>query len=159
MQKLILAVDPGYDRCGVAIVDASAGVGSEKLVFSHCIETDKKKDFYQRLLDIADFAEALMKKYDITHFAIEKLFFNTNQKTASKVSEVRGVLLYLARKYELTILEYTPLQIKLAITGNGRADKRAVYEMLPKIIKIEKNIKLDDEFDAIACGLTASVVD
>ena len=153
----ILAIDPGYDRCGVAIVDAHS-VGGEVLVFSDCIETKKSDSYYARLKQVLDAVDTLADLHKPNIFAIENLFFNTNQKTASKVSEVRGALLYLAMKKGLEIKEFTPLQIKLAVAGNGRADKRAVYEILPKLIKIDKKIKLDDEFDAIACALTASAL-
>ncbi len=153
----ILGIDPGYDRCGVAVLEASS-VGSERLTFSHCIETNKKDDYHKRLFDVTSQVKQIIELYKPDLFAIENLFFNTNQKTATKISEIRGTLLYLALEKNIKILELTPLQIKLAVAGNGRADKKAVYEILPKLIKIEKNIKLDDEFDAIACALTASAL-
>ncbi len=156
MQKNILAIDPGYDRCGVAVLDVSSGVGKESLVFSDCIETDKKLAFEDRLYEVVSCIEELIQAHKPDVFAIETLFFNTNQKTATKVSEVRGALLYLAKKYNLQIEEFTPLQIKVATTNSGRATKKEVYEMVKRLVKIEKSIKLDDEFDAIACALTCS---
>ncbi len=158
MSKIIVGIDPGYDRCGVAVIDASAGVGNEELLFSTCIETNKQDDYYNRLEKVGTEVSEILKRYNVDIFAIESLFFNKNQKTATKISELKGILLFLAQKQKLNIFEYTPLQIKMAITGMGRADKRAVYELLPKLIKINKKIKLDDEFDAIACALTASVL-
>ncbi len=153
----VLAVDPGYDRCGLAVLDAPS-VGSEILLYSTCVQTNKKDSYYLRLKQILDKANQLINKHKPSHLAIEKLFFNSNQKTASQVSEVRGAFIYLAIKENLEILEFTPLQIKLAVAGNGRADKKAIYDILPKLIDIEKEIKLDDEYDAIACALTASVM-
>ncbi len=153
----ILAVDPGYDRCGLAVLDAPS-VGSESLLYSSCVQTNKKDTYYLRIKQILKEAEELINLHKPSHLAIEKLFFNSNQKTASQVSEVRGAFLFLALKENLEILEFTPLQIKLAVTGNGRADKKAIYEILPKLIKIGKEIKLDDEYDAIACALTASAM-
>jgi len=86
--------------------------------------------------------------------AIENLFFNSNQKTALKVSEARGIIMYQALSGGLKVFEYTPLQIKIAITGYGRGDKKQVTDMLHHLIKIDKKIKYDDEYDAIAVGLT-----
>jgi len=154
MQKNIIAIDPGYDRCGVAVIDVSTG--KEKLIFSDCIETDKKNDFVDRLYKVVSSVDTVIKLYNPCVFAMETLFFNTNQKTASKVSEVRGALLYLAKKHNLKIEEFTPLQIKVATTNSGRATKKEVYDMVQRLIKIDKKIKLDDEFDAIACALTCS---
>ncbi len=151
--KTVLAIDPGYDRCGFAVL--SYGV-EEKLLESGCIETDKKDSFYSRLLFVLEEIEKIIKRGDIDELAIENLFFNTNQKTASKVAELRGAVLYLAAKNKLDIYEYTPLQIKQAVTSSGRADKKAVYTMVNSLLKIDKNIKLDDEYDAIACALTHS---
>ncbi len=153
----VIAIDPGYDRCGVAILDAKA-IGEEQLIFSTCIQTDKKDSYYKRLKQIIDSVEEIINLNNPDFFAIENLFFNKNQKTATKVAETRGALLALALKQNLEIMEFTPLQIKLATTGNGRADKRAVYEILPHLLKIDKEIKLDDEFDAIACAITASAL-
>jgi crossover junction endodeoxyribonuclease RuvC len=157
--KLILGIDPGYDRCGVCIVDKSKGLGNEVLVFSDCIETDRKDNFYKRLFHVLENIEQIILIYKPDTLAIEKLYFNTNQKTATNVSEIRGAIIYLALKFNLKIKEYTPLQIKSAITSSGKADKRALYEMIPRLIKINKKIKLDDEFDAIATALTCSAVD
>jgi len=156
MSKIILGVDPGYDRCGVSVLDASSGVGNEELIFSVCVETSKKDTYYKRLKQVLDEIESVIQTYKPNILAIENLFFNKNQKTVTKISEIRGAIIYLALKHKMQIQEFTPLQIKVATTGAGRADKKAVYEMLPKIIKIKKEIKLDDEFDAIACALTCS---
>ncbi|MCX6755818.1 MAG: crossover junction endodeoxyribonuclease RuvC, partial [Candidatus Nomurabacteria bacterium] len=93
-------------------------------------------------------------EYKPTALAIEKLFFTTNQKTVMGVAEARGVIVYSAIKHGLKIFEYTPPQIKIAVTGYGKSDKSAVMSMVPKLIKIEKIIKSDDELDAIAIGLT-----
>ena len=156
MTRIILGVDPGYDRCGVSVLDATSGVGNENLLFSDCIETSKKNTYYERFKQVLDEIEGVIQIYKPNTLAIENLFFNKNQKTVTKISEIRGAIIYLALKHKMQVQEFTPLQIKVATTGAGRADKKAVYEMLPKIIKIEKKIKLDDEFDAIACALTCS---
>ena len=77
-----------------------------------------------------------------------------NQKTAIDVAGVRGMLFYIAKKHSLSVFEYTPLQIKMAVTGYGKSDKKQVTDMVTKLIKIDKKIKFDDEYDAIAVGLT-----
>ncbi len=155
---LIIGVDPGYDRCGVAVIDRSQGIGNEKLLFSTCIQTDKKQDFVDRLKAVLEEVNETLKKYKPDVLAIESVFFNTNQKTATKVAETKGAIMAAAIQNSTKILELTPLQIKLAITNSGRADKKAIYQMLQKLIQIEKQIKLDDEYDAIACALTASAL-
>lgn len=147
----VLAIDPGYDRLGIAVVEKE---NEEKLIFSETFSTDKKLDFIERLFLVSSEVEKIIKRYQPEYFAIEKLFFNTNQKTATNVSEVRGALIFVALKAGLKVFEYTPLQIKTAVTGYGRADKKQMITMLEKLIKIEKEIKHDDEYDAIACALT-----
>ena len=150
----ILAIDPGYDRCGVAVLEKHEN--KERLIFSHCIQTNKKDDFYTRIAEITDFIEKIIQEYKPDILAIEKLYFNTNQKTAILVAQTSGAIISLALKNKMQIFEYTPLQIKIATTGSGRASKKELYEFLPKLIKIDKKIKLDDEYDAIACALTCS---
>ncbi len=156
MQKKVLGVDPGYDRCGIAIIEKKEN--KEELIFSDCIETSKNNDYYFRFQQVIESIENLIEKEKPDVLAIENVFFNKNQKTSSKISEIRGAIIYLALKNKIKVNEYTPLQIKLAVTGNGRADKKSIYTLLPKLIKINKKIKLDDEFDAIACALTEFVL-
>lgn len=149
----IIAIDPGYERIGIAILEKNTG-GKETLLFSECLKTSPKEKHEKRLKTIGDEIGSLIKKYRPEALAIETLFFETNAKTAMKVSEARGVILYEAGKNGLTVAEYTPLQIKAAVTGYGKSDKNQVIFMVEKLIKIPKPIKYDDEYDAIACGLT-----
>jgi crossover junction endodeoxyribonuclease RuvC len=146
-ETIVIAIDPGYDRLGLAILDKN------KLIFSDCITTQKTGPFEKRLLLVGEKVEVLVKKYRPTHLAIEDLFFSSNQKTAMKVSMVGGMISFIALKNGLEIKKYTPAQIKVAITGHGRADKGQVSDMVKRLIKIKKNIKYDDELDAIATGL------
>ena len=148
----VLAIDPGYERLGVAVIEKEKG--KEKLIFSNTLKTSPKKDFIQRLFEIGVEVEKIIQEHQPEFFAIEKLFFNSNQKTATNVSEIRGALIFLALKNKMKVFEFTPLQIKVAITGQGRADKKQVMFMIDRLIKIEKEVKYDDEYDAIACGLT-----
>ena len=148
----VLAIDPGYERLGVAVIEKVDG--KEKLIFSDTFQTSSKNDFIDRMFQIGQEIEKVIEKYQPEFFSIEKLFFNSNQKTATNVSEIRGSLIYIALKNKMKVFEYTPLQIKAAVTGQGRADKKQVMFMIDRLIKIEKEIKYDDEYDAIACGLT-----
>jgi len=149
----IISIDPGYDRFGLAIIDKDIK-GNHSLIFSNCIETKKEDSFEERLYQIGVELEETIKKYKPEILAIEKLFFNTNQKTAMNVSQARGMVLYVGKKFGLTIYEYTPIQIKVAITGYGRSNKDQIISMIPRLIKIKEEIKRDDEWDAIAVGLT-----
>lgn len=149
----IISIDPGYEKLGIAIIEKELQ-GREKILFSECFKTDKKLSHEKRLFLAGTEIEKIIEEYAPKYLAIENLFINTNQKTAMKVSEMRGVILYLAEKNNLEVAEYTPPQIKLAVTGSGNADKKAIIKMLPMLVKIEKIIKEDDEYDAIAVGLT-----
>ena len=151
----ILSIDPGYERVGISILEKiSNGSGGEKLIYSDCFKTSAELPFLERLQLVGDEVERVIKKHKPSVFAIEKLFFNTNQKTATMVSEVRGALIYIALKNKIKVYEYTPLQIKVAVCGDGHGDKKQVVAMVKNLIKIEKEIKYDDEYDAIAVGLT-----
>lgn len=153
----VLACDPGYNRLGIAVVDRDAAKGNRRdtLVYSACITTEKSLALPDRLLDIADAFVTLINKYTPEFIALESLFFNKNQKTAMAVAEARGVLLYLARKHNCTVYEYSPQQIKIAVTGYGKSDKRQVMDMVKRLIPTVPNGVLDDEYDAIAIGITA----
>lgn len=151
----IIGIDPGFERVGIAIIEKEPKQ-KELLVYSECFKTDSKLPFYERILLIGNKIEEIIKKYNPEKMAIEKLFFTNNQKTAMGVSEARGVIIYTGIKNGLDIHEYTPPEIKIAVTGYGKSDKSAVMSMVPKLIKIEKEIKSDDELDAIAIGLTCS---
>lgn len=148
MQNRVLAIDPGFERLGIAILE------KDKLIYSDCFKTSPKDDFYTRLKQIGEEIERIIKEFEPTALAIETLFFKNNQKTAMHVAETRGVVAYEASKKGLSVFEFTPLQIKIAVTGYGRSDKDQVTFMVPKLIKINKKIEHDDEFDAIAVGLT-----
>lgn len=149
----VLAIDPGYGRCGVAVVEKSAG-GKETLLYSDCIETSPSSDFPARLKEVADECARLIKTYAPDCVAMEKLYFSNNQKTAMQVSEVRGALINCASGFGLTVAEYTPGEVKSAVASSGSADKKQVAAMLHMLMKIEKPIKHDDEYDAIAVAVT-----
>jgi len=148
----VLAIDPGYERCGVAVIERTGR--KEQLLYSDCIQTSKELPFHERLSIIASECGRLIGEYAPTAVAIEKLYFNANKKTAMAVSEVRGALINTALERRLVVSEYTPSQIKVAVTGYGNADKKQIILMVQKLIKIEKEIRFDDEYDAIAIGIT-----
>lgn len=151
----IIGIDPGFDRLGVAVVDKQGTV--ETLIFSTCITTSKKDSFEERLGCIGKELVSIFSTYKGDELAIETLFFTKNQKTIITVAEVRGICLFLAHSHNLTIFEYSPPQIKLAITGNGKATKEDIGIMVPKILKTTLPKKtLDDEIDAVAIALTHS---
>jgi len=157
---IIIAIDPGYERVGIAILEKklektdSSNSNKEQLLFSECFQTSAKKNSEERLCLIGTEISDLIKKYKPTALAIENLFFKTNAKTAMLVAEARGVMLYEAAKKNLSVKELTPLQIKVAVTGYGKSDKSQVTSMVKKLISINQPIKYDDEYDAIAVGLT-----
>lgn len=148
----VIAIDPGFDRIGLAVLEKQNG--KEILLYSNCFQTNRKDEFAKRLSDLASNFEEIAAQFKPDVLAIEKLFFNTNQKTAMKVSEARGALIDRANTLGLKIAEYTPLEIKMAVTSYGAASKAQVADMVKRLLKIEHLPKFDDEFDAIACGLT-----
>jgi crossover junction endodeoxyribonuclease RuvC len=150
----ILGIDPGYERLGIAILEKKSK--KDELLYSECFKTSPKDGFTERLLALGKRVEELIKKYKPDALAIENLFVSNNQKTAMRVSEVRGALLYIAQSHGLKIHEYTPLQIKIAVTGYGKSDKSQVEAMARRIIAIENKDKIDDEMDAIAIAITGS---
>lgn len=149
----VMSIDPGYERLGISILEKEKGK-KEICLYSETFKTSAKLEFKERLLLIGLKIEGVIKKYSPNYLAIEKVFFNSNQKTATNVSEVRGVIIFLSLKNKLKVYEYTPLEIKLAVGGHGRADKKQVIFMTKQLIEIKKDIKYDDEYDAIATGLT-----
>lgn len=149
----IISIDPGYERLGIAVIEKSLKQ-KEVLVFSECFKTSAKLPHHERLTLIGNRIKEVIHIYKPEQMATEKLFFSGNQKTALLVSEARGVILYVGSSLSLDIYEYTPISIKIAITGYGRSEKRQIIEMVKKLIVVPKEKSSDDEFDAIAIGLT-----
>jgi crossover junction endodeoxyribonuclease RuvC len=148
----VLAFDPGYERLGVAVLEKQDG--KEVLLYSGCVRTPAKTEFALRLKKLGQEAEALIDKWQPTAVALEEVFFDKNVKTAMQVAEVRGALMYIAAIRDLQAYHYTPGQVKIAVTGYGGSDKRAIAAMVPKILRISEGKRLDDELDAIAVGIT-----
>lgn len=149
----VLACDPGYERLGVAVMERMNGV--DTLLYSSCIITKKLLSPADRLHEVGRAFKQLLTKHTPEYVAIETLFFNKNQKTALAVAEVRGALTYLARASGATVREYSPQQIKIAVTGHGASNKRQVIAMVRCLVPEAPERALDDEYDAIALALTA----
>lgn len=148
----VLAIDPGYGRCGMAVLERANA--KDILLFSCCVETPASDDFLARLNAVASECRRLMQEYAPDCLAMEKLYITKNQKTAMRVAEVRGALLAIAGEVALEVFEYTPGEVKSAAAGWGGADKKQVATMLHALVKIEKPVKHDDEYDAIAVAVT-----
>lgn len=148
----VLAFDPGFERLGVAVVVKESG--KETLLYSACLRTDAKQSFDERLHVLGVQAKALVMEWTPDAVALEEIYFENNAKTAMKIAEVRGMLSYIAGSHRLPVFHYTPLEVKVAITGYGRSDKSAIALMVPRLVALPQRKRLDDELDAIAVGLT-----
>ena len=148
----ILAIDPGYDRLGIAVVEGSAS--QPILLWSDCV-IPPKGAHAARLAEVSRAVTEAITTYAPDALAIETLFFSINKKTAFGVAEARGAVLAAAGLASLPVVEYSPQQVKSAVTGYGGADKRAVAHMIPRLLILPKKKRIDDEFDAIAIGITA----
>ena len=148
----ILGIDPGYDRVGIAVIEG------KNLLHSECFSTSPKDEFHVRLKEVGQRIHKVIAEFSPEMMALESLFITKNQKTAMKVAEARGVISYEACLVDIPIFEYSPPQIKVAVTGHGGSDKNAITKMIPLLIKMEKKDGakkiLDDEYDAIAVALT-----
>jgi crossover junction endodeoxyribonuclease RuvC len=150
---IILGIDPGYDRLGIAIIEKTK---KESLLYSECYTTPKNLKFEDRLVMIGRKVKEVIEKYSPTVLAIEKLYITKNQKTAMNVSESRGVIMYEAAQRGMKIYEFSPPEIKVAVTSDGKSDKNQVIKMVSMLINIPKEKAQDDEYDAIAVALTCS---
>jgi len=150
----VLAIDPGYDRVGVAILEQDQKTRQEILLYSSCIETNIKDDLSSRILQIGTEIETLIGNHQPDAVAIENLFFNKNIKTAIGVAQAKGAIIYLAKKHNCLVFEFGPQEIKIAITGYGKSDKKAIFSMIKRLVKDVPENALDDEYDAIAVGIT-----
>ena len=148
---IIMGLDPGYAIVGYGIV-AYEGNKFKTLDFG-AITTDKDTDFSERLKQIYDGVNYLMKKWKPCAMSVEKLFFNTNTTTAIGVAEARGVCLLSAFENNATLYEYTPLQVKQSVTGYGRADKKQVQEMTKMLLGLDSVPKPDDTANALAMAI------
>lgn len=150
-RKIILGIDPGTADTGFGvIVKDTIGL---KFITAGSIKTAKTKKLPDRLVEIYTAIQNLLKKYQPSLVVIEKLYFARNVTTALDVGQARGVTILAIQKQNIDILEFTPLQIKQAVTGNGQADKLQVGLMVKTILKIKEVPKPDDAADALAAAI------
>ncbi len=148
---IILGIDPGYAITGYGLIEYEGN--HFKLIDSGAIETKKGVPFPKRIQKIYDDMMTLIDTYKPDAIAVEELFFNTNITTGIQVAHGRGAVVISASKTNTPIYEYTPLQVKQAVVGYGRADKKQVQSMVKAILNLEKIPKLDDTTDAIAIAI------
>jgi crossover junction endodeoxyribonuclease RuvC len=148
----VLSADPGYGRCGVAVLEK--GPSGTEILHSMCVETSSDQEFPQRLARVIEVFEQWGTEYHPQSVALERLYLAKNKKTAMRVAEVRGALISSAIKQQIPIFEYTPGEVKVAVTGYGNADKKAMTKMIHALFKKLPPLRHDDEYDAIAVGLT-----
>jgi len=147
----ILGIDPGFAITGYSIVDY---IGNKfSLIISGAITTKAGTSFPLRLTKIFDDLNEIIENYKPDAISVEELFFNQNTKTAIQVAEARGVILITGCKKNIPTFEYTPLQIKQAVVGYGRADKSQVQKMIKTILNVKELPKLDDTTDSIAAAI------
>jgi len=148
---IVVGIDPGIATIGIGIV--SEFDGKYEGLYIGCIKTDKKLCAPDRLFEIYNRIGDIISKFSPDHLAIEQIFFNVNSKTAFSVGESRGVIILAAREKGLEIFEYTPLEVKLAVVGYGRAEKVQIQKMVQKLLKLDNPPYPDDAADALAIAI------
>ena len=146
-----LGIDPGTATTGYGILETDSD--SIKVVDYGCIKTSSKESFSARLKKIYSDMKKIISKYKPESIVVERLFFGANTKTAMAVGQARGVILLAASQAGLEIAEYTPLEVKMALTGYGRADKNQMQQMVKRLLKLKTIPKPDDAADALAVAL------
>ncbi|MBU3978346.1 crossover junction endodeoxyribonuclease RuvC [Patescibacteria group bacterium] len=149
----IIGIDPGIARTGWGIIEKNNN-SSVKAVKFGCFQTQAKEQIPNRLKYIFSFLTQLIEEYRPDSLAIEELFFNTNAKTALIVGQARGVVILTAALKGIPVSIYTPLQVKIAITGYGRAEKSQIGQMVKVLLKLSSIPAPDDTADALAIALT-----
>lgn len=147
----ILGIDPGYAIVGYGMLDYD-GYRFSTVAYGS-IQTSAEMPFTGRLSQIWDELTVLISKYRPSVMAVERLYFQTNHKTAIDVAQARGVMLLCAAKYNLSVFEYTPLQVKQAVVGYGKAEKKQVQNMTKAILNLTEVPKPDDTADALAIAI------
>ncbi len=149
----IIAIDPGYDRVGVAILEKTENSPKETVIFSVCITTDKKTGFYDRLKQVQVELNKIIQDYKPEQLVMEELYFAKNSPTALHVAEARGIISSEAIRQGIPIYEIHPNHVKIAVAGHGAAKKPDILWMIGKLVDWDPVGKLDDEVDAVAVGI------
>ena len=152
----IIGIDPGTGILGFGVIEASAS-GSLKLIDGGVIRTLPTDSDSHRLKTIFDELTGIIEEHKPEVMSVEKLFFAQNVTTAMTVAQARGVVLLCGEQSGLSVFEYTPLQIKQALTGYGRADKKQMQEMVRVVLKLKETPKPDDCADALAAAICHSM--
>lgn len=147
----VLGIDPGTAIVGYGIIDYQKN--RFEVVDYGCIYTDKNDLMEDRLVKIYQELSALIQKYQPEEMAVEELFYFKNNKTVISVGQARGVIVLAGRLHSLQISSYTPLQVKMGITGYGRAEKKQIQQMVQKFLNLESIPKPDDAADALAIAI------
>lgn len=151
---VILGIDPGYGRVGYGIIHVKNNMPS--YADAGCIETRANTPPDERISIIYSRVKALIKQHGPAVLALERLYFAKNTKTALRVAESRGALLLLGNQYHVSLREFTPLEVKMALCGYGRAEKQQVGYMVKNILRLPGVPKPDDAADALAIAITAA---
>lgn len=149
---IVFGIDPGYDRVGWGVIDR----GRRDVSYIDCgiIQTNKNDSYLTRLQQLSTQLREILDSSKPDVIVIESLFFATNKKTAIDVAQARGAILLVCMEIGCEIQEYTPLQIKSRVTGDGHADKRAVEKMVRLQLKNVPKELVDDTLDALACAIS-----
>ena len=147
----ILGIDPGIARVGWGIITVEKNKTTP--IDYGCFETHKDTAEEIRLAEVFDFMTMLIDKHKPDKVSVEKLFFATNAKTALTVGQARGVIILAAGRRKIPISSYTPLEVKMALTGYGRADKKQIQIMVKTLLKLDKEPRPDDAADALAVAI------
>lgn len=150
----VLGIDPGYAIIGYGVIRFD-NLRFRPVEYG-AITTPAKNLFSERLEKIFRGVTAIIEQYNPDALSIEKLYFNTNTTTAIDVAQARGVIVLAAKLKGIPVFEYTPLQVKQAVTGYGRAEKKQVQEMVKHILKLDSVPKPDDTADALAIAICHS---
>jgi len=149
----ILGIDPGSTRIGFGVISSNKNL---ELIDYGVIEV-KRKDTADLIQEIADKLSLIIKKYKPDLAGIEKIYFSKNVKTGIEVAQARGAIILEISRYQIPIKEFSPSEIKIAVTNYGLADKKAVSKMVSKILNIEKLKGFDDASDALAIAITTAM--
>ncbi|MHB9126603.1 MAG: crossover junction endodeoxyribonuclease RuvC [Candidatus Humimicrobiaceae bacterium] len=152
--KRILGIDPGLATTGISVIECSLG-GTYRTLYCGCIETLKDKRIEQRLSEIYSFINDIISRFKPYCLAIEEIFFSSNAKTVINIGQARGVILLCASNNNINVFEYTPLGVKQAIVGYGRATKDQIRYMVKVLLKINEADfpKKDDAWDSLAIAI------
>ncbi|MCA9397358.1 crossover junction endodeoxyribonuclease RuvC [candidate division WWE3 bacterium] len=154
MSSIILGIDPGLAITGFGVLE-SRGREDQKVLGYGAIRTPAGMSLPSRLMEIRQELQTLLAQFKPDAVGVEKLYFGKNAKTAMAVGQARGVVLLTLSENNIPIYEYTPLQIKMALTGYGRADKAQVQQLVQQLLRLSEIPKPDDAADGLAIALTA----